>query len=116
MKNQAIIIMNIVAIIAMLSMAAITIKGAEQFKSFAAINKEYVNDVIASGEAEYQHNALKVTETARAMAYDQNVQTMNVMVVLCIVISMVGVANLWMLTSGLKWRNRRRLRFAPMPI
>lgn len=78
--------------------------GQKGFLPYTEIDKEYVNNVIGSGEAEYMNKALKTTESARAMAYDSQVSTMSLMRY-----AVVGLAALFLLNSFLLYR----LRLAP---
>jgi len=53
--------------------------GSRGFAPHTDIDKDYVNAVIRSGEAEGMHKALKITEIARAGAYRDYVDMMKIL-------------------------------------
>ena len=86
-------------------------KSTEDFRPHTVINKGYVNAAISSGEADFMHNALKTTETARAMAYDTQVSTMTLMQ-----FATICLATLFLLNSFLLFRLRREPAKATTPV
>ena len=83
-------------------------KNTQGFRPHTKIDKEYVNAAINSGEADFMHNALRTTETARAMAYDTQVSTMTLMQ-----FAAMALAALFLLNSILLFRLRREPARAP---
>lgn len=74
-----ILITNLCVAVFLLLAVPVIHKGQQGFILHAAANNDYVEAVIGSGEADFMQNALRTTENARAMAYDDHVATMAVM-------------------------------------
>ena len=70
---------NLAIAIYMLVSVVLIRNGQEEFKAHAKIDREYVDTVIGSGEAERVNKALKITEVARAYAYKDYVSLMTVL-------------------------------------
>lgn len=74
-----ILITNLCVAVFLLLAVPVIHKGQQGFILHAVANNDYVEAVIGSGEADFMQNALRTTENARAMAYDDHVATMAVM-------------------------------------
>jgi len=74
-----ILITNLCVAVFLLLAVPVIHKGQQGFILHATANNDYVEAVIGSGEADFMQNALRTTENARAMAYDDHVATMAVM-------------------------------------
>ncbi len=73
------LITNLCVAVFLLLAVPLIYKGQQGFVLHAATNNDYVEAAIGSGEMNFMHNALRTTEMARAMAYDDHVSTMAVM-------------------------------------
>ena len=74
-----VLITNLCVAVFLLLAVPLIYKGQQGFVLHAATNNDYVEAAIGSGEMNFMHNALRTTEMARAMAYDDHVSTMAVM-------------------------------------
>lgn len=109
-KFPLVLVTNLCAAFLLLGALPIIYNGQQGFVPHAVVNKEYVNVAIASGEADFMHKALKTTEIARAMAYDDHLATMSVMQ------AAVGVlAVLFLLNSYFLFRMHRQPELARTP-
>ena len=85
-------------------------QGRKGFVPHASIDKDYVNAVISSGEAEGMHKALKITEIARAGAYEDYVAMMGLLQFAAAALAVLFVLNtvfLFRLRQPLKALARR---------
>ncbi len=71
--------------------------GQKGFLPYTSIDKDYVNGVIASGEAATMHKALKITEIARAGAYEDYVSMMSLLQLAAIALAALFAMNTYFL-------------------
>ena len=105
-----ILIANLCIAVALLFAVPVIYKGQQGFLPHATVNSEYVDTAIGSGEADFVHNALRMTEVARAMAHDDHVSTMGVMQ-----LAVAFLAALFFCNSLYLFRLHRRSRLSALP-
>ncbi|NNC88601.1 MAG: hypothetical protein HKN82_09110 [Akkermansiaceae bacterium] len=71
--------------------------GQSDFASYAKLDKDYVQAVLADGRVESLQDALKQTEVARALGHKEHVATLGVLQLATILLAVLFFVNAMML-------------------
>jgi hypothetical protein len=109
MKSKAMTVLNVGVVFTMIVFAIVTHTEMANIRPHTKIDKSFVAGVLESGDQLLMEDSLKATEVARAVGFEGRLQAMNILTILCIITSMVAVANLFLLEHSGRWKNRKRV-------
>lgn len=81
-------------------------QGESGFRPFTELDKEYVHAVIADGRPEAFENALKKTEVARAVGYQDHVATLELLQFAAVAMALLFLVNTFLLFRMMEDRKR----------
>lgn len=96
-KTNLFLTLNLILVVALLAAIPLLRFGQENYEPHAVVDKQYVKQVIATGETAEVGTALKLTEISRALAYDDYAQMLTIMQVVAALLAIMVLGNILIL-------------------
>lgn len=105
-------LLNIAIAISLLAAVPLLRAGQERYEPHANVDKNYVQQVISTGQTEEVGLALKLTEISRAGAYNDYSQMLTIMQFVAVLLALMIIGNLLIMARMLKPEPKT----APVPL
>lgn len=97
-KLNLYLFLNVILVLAILATIPLIRTGQDNYEPHAVVDREYVKQVIATGQQDHVNSALKLTEISRAVAYHDYVNMLTVMQVVAVLLAIMVVGNILILS------------------